>query len=134
MPERQRPNWLRWLLEVPQFGGRIAGLALENDHAAESRREPRRAVHVVETVDAPTAVGRFALVVQQHELDVARDDFLPDGGADLGVSDARREVFHRVSDDRSDVRADLLGEVRELIFVPRSDQRVTGLATRQADR
>ena len=29
MPERQRPNWLRWLLEVPQFGGRIAGLALE---------------------------------------------------------------------------------------------------------
>jgi hypothetical protein len=59
MPERQRPNWLRWLLEVPQFGGRIAGLALENDHAAESRREPRRAVHVVETVDAPTAVGSW---------------------------------------------------------------------------
>jgi len=57
MPERQRPNWLRWLLEVPQFGGRIAGLALENDHAAESRREPRRAVHVVETVDAPTAAA-----------------------------------------------------------------------------
>jgi hypothetical protein len=50
MPERQRPNWLRWLLEVPQFGDRIAGLALENDHAAESRREPCRGV---------TAVGRF---------------------------------------------------------------------------
>jgi hypothetical protein len=47
-------------------------------------------------------LAAFALVVQQHELDVARDDFLPDGGADLVVSDARREVFHRVSDDRSD--------------------------------
>ena len=54
----------------------------------------------------------------RNELDVARDDFLPDGGADLVVSDARREVLHRVNDDRSDVRADLLGEVRELIFVP----------------
>jgi hypothetical protein len=59
MPERQRPNWLSWLLEVPQFGGRTAGLALENDHAVESRREPRRAIHVVETVDAPTAVGSW---------------------------------------------------------------------------
>jgi len=47
-------------------------------------------------------LAAFALVVEQHELDVARDDFLPDGGADLVVSDARREVFHRVSDDRSD--------------------------------
>jgi hypothetical protein len=74
MPERQRPNWLRWLLEVPQFGGRIAGFALENDHAAESRREPNLAVHIVETLDALGAVGRFALVVQQHELDAARDD------------------------------------------------------------
>jgi hypothetical protein len=44
-------------------------------------------------------LAAFALVVQQHELDDARDDFLPDGGADLVVSDARREVLHRVSDD-----------------------------------
>jgi hypothetical protein len=59
MPKRQRPNRLRWLLEVPQLDSRVARLAVQNDHAARSRREPRRPVHVVQTVAALGAIGRL---------------------------------------------------------------------------
>lgn len=59
MPKRQRPNRLRWLLEVPQLDSRVARLAVQNDHAAKPRREPRRPVHVVQTVAALGAIGRL---------------------------------------------------------------------------
>jgi hypothetical protein len=88
MPQRQRANRFGGLLQMPQLYGRVTRLAIEHKHAAESRREPRRAVHVVKGVDPLAAVGRLALVVQQHEFDTARDHLLPrlvEGRADLVV-------------------------------------------------
>ena len=62
MPECQRANWLRWLLEVSQLDCRVARLAVQNDHAANAPHDATGRPHIgfmviMKMARSPRAVG-----------------------------------------------------------------------------